>query len=104
VDNGTSQTSDDTTEFLAARAPRVQALFTPPDASWLNQAEALLEAFSERYLLRGSWCSRTQMSNHIVTSTTEYNQKFAHPFAWKWSCRAFRDWLNNTPGLIRCRT
>lgn len=104
MDNGASHTSDDTTEFLAARAPRVQALFTPPDASWLNQAEALLEAFSERYLLRGSWCSRTQMSNHIGTSTTEYNQKFAHPFAWKWSCQAFKEWLNNTPGLIRCRT
>ena len=104
MDNGASHTSHDTTEFLAARAPRVQVLFTPPDASWLNQAEALLEAFSERYLLRGSWCSRTQMINHIVTGTAEYNRHFAHPFAWKWSCRDFKFWLNNTPGLIRCRT
>lgn len=104
MDNGASHTSDDTTEFLAARAPRVQVLLTPPDASWLNQAEALLEAFSERYLLRGSWCSRTEMVNHIHTSTVEYDRYFAYPFAWQWSCRAFKYWLNNTPGLIRCRT
>ena len=104
MDNGSSHTSDDTTEFLAARAPRVQVLFTPPDASWLNQAEALLEAFSERYLLRGSWCSRPQMIEHIQASTGDYNRHFAHPFAWKWSCRDFKYWLNNTPSLIRCRT
>jgi len=104
MDNGASHTSDDTAEFLAARAPRIQVLLTPPDASWLNQDEALLEAFTERYLLRGSWSSRTQVINHIATSTAEHNRNFAHPFAWKWSCRAFKYWLNNTPGLIRCRT
>jgi len=104
MDNGSSHISEATTEFIAARAPRLQVLLTPPDASWLNQAEALLEAFSERYLLRGSWCSRTQMINHIHTSTGDYNRHFAHPFAWKWTCRAFKYWLNNTPGLIRCRT
>jgi len=107
MDNGASHISGDTTEFLASRAPRVQAawaVLTPSNASWLNQAEALLEAFSERYLLRGSWCSRPQMINHVHYSTQDYNQYFAHPFAWNWSCRDFRYWLNNTPGLIRCKT
>lgn len=103
LDNGASHISDETTEFLAARAPRLQVLYTPPNASWLNQAEALLEAFSERYLLRGSWCSRTHMIEHIQASTHDYNRHFAQPFAWQWSCRAFKYWLNNTPGLIRCR-
>lgn len=103
MDNGSSHTSDETTAFLAARAPRVQVLFTPPDASWLNQAESLLEAFSERYLLRGSWCSQAQMVDHLAASNHDYNRHFAHPFAWHWSCRAFKFWLNNTPGLIRCR-
>ena len=104
MDNGASHTSEATTAFLAERAPRVQVLFTPPDASWLNQAEALLEAFSERYLLRGTWCSRAHMVDHLADSTHEYNRHVAHPFAWQWSCRAFKFWLNNTPGLIRCRS
>ena len=33
MDNGASHTRDDTTEFLAARAPRIQVLLTLPDAS-----------------------------------------------------------------------
>lgn len=104
LDNGSSHISGNTMEFFEELSPRVQVLFTPPNASWLNQAEALLEAFSERYLLRGSWCSRPSMVRHILSSTQEYNQRFAHPFDWKWSCRMFLFWLNNTPGLIRCRT
>ena len=103
MDNWSSHTSEDTTEFLADLSPRVHVMFTPANASWLNQAEALLEAFSERYLIRGSWCSRSTMLQHIFESTQEYNQQFAHPFEWKWTCHKFRYWLNNTPGLIRCR-
>ena len=104
MDNGSSHTSGDTTEFLNCLAPRVQVLFTPTNASWLNQTEALLEAFDERYLLRGDGCSRMIMIQHITDSTLDYNKRFAHPFDWQWSCRKFQYWLNNTPGLIRCKT
>ncbi len=104
IDNGSSHTSDDTTAFFRDLAPRIHVLFTPVGASWLNQAESLLEAFSERYLVRGTWVSRTQMIEHVSVSKSDYNQRFAHPFQWKWSCRDFRYWLNNTPGLIRCKT
>lgn len=104
MDNGSSHISGDTTAFFHELAPRVQVLLTPVNASWLNQAEALLEGFSERYLKRGSWNSREQMIEHIADSATEYDRHFAHRFNWQWSCRAFRHWLNNTPGLIRCGT
>lgn len=104
LDNASSHISGDTLDFFAELAPRVQVLFTPPNASWLNQAEALLEAFSERYLLRGDWPSHPAMIRHILNGTHEYNQRFAHPFEWNWSCRNFLFWLNNTPGLIRCKT
>lgn len=104
IDNGPSHISADTTAFFHDLAPRVHVLFTPVNASWLNQAESLLEAFSERYLLRGNWSSRPQLIQHILASRVDYNQRFAHPFAWEWSCRDFRYWLNNTPGLIRCKT
>jgi hypothetical protein len=104
IDNGSSHTSDDTLAFFRERAPRLQILFTPVHASWLNQAESLLEAFDARYLVRGSWQCRTGMIQHLLDSTADYNQRFAHPFRWEWSCRQFRYWLNNTPGLIRCKT
>ena len=104
IDSGPSHTSGDTLAFFHALSPRIHVLFTPVDASWLNQAESLLEAFSERYLLRGSWNCRDRMTQHILDSRSDYNQRFAHPFQWEWSCRKFRYWLNNTPGLIRCKT
>jgi hypothetical protein len=104
IDNGSSHTSEDTMAFFGDLAPRIDVLFTPVDGSWLNQAESLLEAFGERYLLRGSWSSRALMIQHILGSQLDYNQRFAHPFEWEWSCRDFRYWLNNTPGLIRCKT
>lgn len=102
MDNGSSHISGDTTEFFDDLRPRVHVLLTPANASWLNQDEALLEAFSERYLRRGSWASRASMIRHIMNSTLDYNRYFAHPFAWEWSCRDFSYWLNNTPSLIRC--
>ena len=104
MDNGASHTSGDTTAFFHELSPRIHVLFTPVDTSWLNQAESLLEAFTERYLLRGSWNRRDQMIQQLFDRRKDYNQRFAHPFEWKWSCRAFRYWLNNTPGLIRCKT
>jgi len=104
MDNGASHTSGDTTAFFHELSPRIHVLFTPVDTSWLNQAESLLEAFTERYLLRGSWNRRDQMIQQLFDRRQDYNQRFAHPFEWKWSCRAFRYWLNNTPGLIRCKT
>lgn len=103
MDNGPSHTSGDTIEFFETLSPRVHVMFTPPNASWLDQAVSLLEAFSERYLTRGSWDYRAAMIQHVLDSAQEYNQSFAHPFDWQWSCRDFRYWLNNTPGLIRCK-
>jgi hypothetical protein len=104
MDNGPSHTSGETMEFFERLKPRIHVLFTPTNASWLNQAEALLEAFSTRYLIRGSWCNRNRMIEHIIGSKQEYNQRYAHPFDWQWSCCDFCYWLNNTPGLIRCKT
>ena len=104
MDNGSSHTSGDTTDFFADLAPRMQVLFTPPNTSWLNQAELLLDAFAGRYLKRGSWTTPLAMIQHILASRIEYNVRFAHPFQWNWTCRDFRYWLNNTPGLIRCNT
>ena len=104
IDNGSSHISGETMAFFHDLSPRLHLLWTPVDASWLNQTESLLEAFSERYLLRGSWSSRLQMIRHIIDSRVDYNDHFAHPFDWNWSCRDFQYWLNNTPGLIRCKT
>jgi hypothetical protein len=103
MDNGSSHTSGDTEAFFKQLRPRVHVLFTPSHASWLNQAELLLRAFTDRYLDRGSWETRGSMIAHLLASRVEYNQCYAHPFKWEWTRRDFHYWLNNTPSLIHCR-
>ncbi len=104
LDEGPSHVSASTRACFAGYGPRLRVLLTPVDASWLNQAELLLDAFTARYLQRGDWPSQSVLIDHILRSRCEYNQHFAHPFDWQWSRRDFRFWLNNTPGLLRCRT
>jgi DDE superfamily endonuclease len=67
--------------------------FTPVHASWLNQAESLIEAFGYYYLKRGSWRSRAEFIEHVRVSEPEYNQRYAHPFEWLWSPPMMRKWF-----------
>lgn len=91
-DGGPSHTSDETRKWLGAQK-KVRVLLTPPHASWLNQAELLLRAFSQRYLKRGDWNSRRNLIEHLDSSWHEYNQFFAHPFEWSWTRHKMRDWV-----------
>ena len=67
--------------------------FTPAHASWLDQAELLNNAFSYRYLRRGSWASREKFVAHIAASWPEYNERYAHPFEWTWTNQTMRRWF-----------
>ena len=91
-DGGSSHVSEETTTWLRRRYPHVRTLVTPPHASWLDQAELLLRAFSERYLKRGDWKSRQHLVEHLDASWREYNALFAHPIAWSWTRRDLRQW------------
>lgn len=100
LDNGSSHTSADTQAFFADLDPRVRVLFTPPHASWLNQAELLLRAYGRRYVQRGDWCSRDQCLAHLLAGADEYNLRFAHPFAWSWTRHDFHRWVE--PRRVAC--
>jgi hypothetical protein len=93
-DGGSSHVAAATTAFLRSRYPHVRTLVTPPHASWLNQAELLLRAFSARYLDRGEWKSRDQLIEHLNASWREYNDLFAHPFTWSWTRQRMRRWVD----------
>jgi hypothetical protein len=63
-----------TQQFLKQQYPQVRSLLTPTHASWLDQAELLLRAFTERYLKRAigeadkRWCIT---SKPVGQSTTD---------------------------------
>jgi len=99
-DGGPSHISATTQAFLRAYKPWLRVLFTPAHASWLNQAELLLESFEARYLKRGSWRSRQELIDHLCDSWPEYNCLFAHPITWSWMRRDLREWVEwKTSGL-----
>jgi len=105
MDNGSSHIAKDTVKLLQGlNSPWVRPCYTPPHASWLNQAELLLRAFSERYFIRGTWHSRQEMIDHIQASGGEYNDLFAHPFRWSWTRSHFHHWVENKREPISCTT
>jgi DDE superfamily endonuclease len=92
-DGDPSHTAGDTDRYWAEGRSRWRPRFTPVHASWLNQAELLIDAFSYRYLRRGSWNSRQQFIEHVATAWPEYNRLYAHPFDWTWTNQKMRQWF-----------
>ncbi len=91
-DGDPSHTAAATQDYFI-RQPWWHSRFTPAHASWLNQAELLNDAFSLRYLKRRSWDSRQALLDPIDAAWPEYNQLYAHPFAWTWTNQKMRQWF-----------
>jgi hypothetical protein len=92
-DGDPSHTAGDTERYWSGCWGWWRPRLTPAHASWLNQAELLVRAFGHRYLKRGSWCSREEMSEHVLASGPEYNRLYAHPFEWTWTNQRMRQWF-----------
>ena len=103
LDNGSSHIAG-TTQACLTNWPRLRYLFTPPHASWLNQAELLLRAFGARYLDHLDVPSRRVLIAHLEASCPEYNRHYAHPFSWSWTRRQLRDWTIHEGALIHSKT
>lgn len=103
LDNGSSHIAQATPTSLASHQ-RFRAFYTPPHASWLNHAELLWRAFSDKYLQRVDSPSRQHLIDHLEASWPEYNRRFAHPFTWSWSCRDMYAWARKKGTLICTKT
>jgi hypothetical protein len=94
-DGDPSHTSGETAAYWSGCGDWWRPRFTPAHASWLNQGELLIRAFGHRYLKRGSWKSREELIEHVLTSAPEYNRLYAHPFNWTWTNQKMRQWFAN---------
>ena len=99
LDNGSPHIAGETRAALAA-IPRLRLLYTPPHASWLDQAELLLRAFGDRYLEHLDVPSRAALVAHLQGSWPEYNRHYAHPFSWSWTRRDLLAWAAQPDALI----
>jgi hypothetical protein len=92
LDNGSSHIATVTRDWVAAQAGRIRFHFTPAHASWLNQAELALSAFSRRYLRGRVSESRQELITHIYRALGEYDAFHAHPFQWSFTRPAMHQW------------
>ena len=92
-DGGPSHIAAATAEYFAGCRGWWRPRLTPARASWLDQAELLIHAFSNRYLKRASWHDREEFIRHVGDSWPEYNELYAHPFEWTWTNRRMRRWF-----------
>jgi len=92
LDNGSSHIAKDTQAWLAGQDGRVTFHFTPAHASWVNQAELALSAFSRRYLRDRVSENRLELIAHIEQALNEYNRLYAHPFTWSFTRHAMHQW------------
>jgi hypothetical protein len=100
LDNGASHIAHDTREYFAGQ-PWLRVLYTPPHASWLDQAELLLRAFDDRYLAHVDVASRPALIEHLEDSWRDYNRHYAHPFTWSWTRRDLHTWVAAQPSDLR---
>jgi hypothetical protein len=70
LDNGPSHIAKETQAWVAAHAGRVAFHFTPAHASWVNQAELALSAFSRRYLRDRVSQTWGELVAHIYRAST----------------------------------
>jgi hypothetical protein len=103
MDNSGSHIDHHTKAYFATHS-RLRAVYTPAHASWLNQAELLLRAFTDKYLDRFDCQSRPQLIGHLNASWPEYNRRFAHPFTWSWTRRHMYAWAEKKGAAICTKT
>jgi hypothetical protein len=92
-DGDPSHTAGDTATYCSGCRGWWRVRCTPAHASWLNQAELLVEAFGYHYLKRGSWANRKEFIEHVLSSGPEYNRLYVHPFEWTWTNQQMRQWF-----------
>lgn len=101
MDNGPSHIDHHTRAYLAQQS-RFRPLYTPAHASWLDQAELLLRAFTDKYLRRFESASRQHLIEHLEASWPEYNRWFAHPFKWSWTRHDMYKWAAKKQQVSIC--
>lgn len=92
LDNASSHTSKQTSAWFDKHRDRIRPHFTPTHASWLDQAELALSAFSRRYLRGAVFNSRDELVERIERGLQEYRERYARPFDWSFTRHAMHDW------------
>ena len=76
--------------FLSDPAHRIQFIYTPKHASWLNQVEIWFSILVHRLLKRLSVKSTAELKEKVLDFIEYFNQVMAKPFKWTYRGRALQ--------------
>jgi len=76
--------------FLSNSAHRIQFIYTPKHASWLNQVEIWFSILVHRLLKRLSFKSTAELKEKILAFIEYFNQVMAKPFKWTYRGRVLQ--------------
>jgi transposase len=85
LDNGSSHKSKATKAFLERHKKRVQAVYLPVHASWLNQVEIWFSVLSRKCLKTYRPSSRASLKAHIEKFIERHNRYNKYPYRWTYT-------------------
>jgi len=85
--SGILQSMESRARFLSNESHRIQFVYTPKHASWLNQVEIWFGILTNRLLKRLSSKSTDELKNKILSFVTYFNDTMAKAFKWTYKGR-----------------
>lgn len=70
--------------FLSCEHNRIQFVYTPKHASWLNQVEIWFSILVRRLLIRLVTKSKEELKEKIENFIEFFNRTMSKPFKWTW--------------------
>ena len=70
---------------------RLQLIYTPTHASWLNQIEIWFSLLVRKLLRRSSFSSLEDLEKRILDFINYFNQTMSKPIQWLYSPRPLRE-------------
>jgi transposase len=69
-------------KFLSDVSHRIRFVYTPKHSSWLNQVEIWFSILVRRVIRRGSFTSKADLREKILSFIDYFNKVLAKPFRW----------------------
>jgi len=73
--------------FLTDMSRRIRCVFTPKHSSWMNQIEIVFGIVHRRAIARGSFTSKQELKDRLISFIDYFNRTFAQPFRWTYTGR-----------------